>query len=1389
MLTQRLQVVRSLLLTLIVLPGLCGVAGAYLSPVNPLAGDGTPAYETPVTIVDNPNYVIGPGDPYPDYLTTPNWAYSPPLRKFVDPLPGVCVPTAANNLCENGNPLSNTADKSITVAIPDIVTYPGSDYYEIELVQYQSKMHSDLPPTTQRGYRQVGFGTDTSGGCTDPVLGQPDACTTADNTLDFSISAAHHLGPIIISQKNRPVRVKFINKLPTGAGGDLFIPVDKTIMGSGEYQIDFDPSSPDQPQAAATSGTFTQNRGLLHLHGGRTPWISDGTPHQWITPAGEVTDYPTGVSVTNVPDMPDPGPGASTYFWTNQQSSRMMFYHDHAWGITRLNVYAGEAAGYLIRDDTENQLLSEGILPVAEVPLVLEDKTFVDAATIGATDPTWKWGTTAPTPNTGDLWWPHVYMPAQNPFDSTGIAPMGRWAYGPYFWPATNNPYQPIDNPYFNSACDVDYDPTPADPLSAADIAANEANIAGYTTVNGVPYCQPPEIPSTPNPSWGAEAFMDTPTVNGTAYPVLNVEPKAYRFRILNANHDRFVNLQLYRADPTVDPNISRFDDPATPMNEAALTTASAALCSTLGGCATATEVRMLPAAPDPNMPPTWPADGREGGIPDWNLVGPDWIMIGSEGGFLPRPVVVPPQPVTWNLDVTTFNAGNVNGGSLILGPAERADVIVDFSAYAGQTLIVYNDAPAPWPALDPHYDYFTGDPDRTDIGGAPTTLPGTGPNVRTIMKIVVGGAATSPSTNISAVNSTGDFSLSLLDQAFAGTLAGSSFSSNNGVFRQGQDPLIVGQGNLNSTGDPAKYEAFPFDGYEYNAYNTIYNTIFPSAYPYWGISRINDTHLRFQMVNPDGTINPTYQDVVMKTKAIQDEQGETFDDYGRMRAGLGIELSNPGAGQVNFIIQTYSDPATEILEQNGIQVWKITHNGVDTHPVHFHLYDVQVLNRVGWDGFIRLPDPTEQGWKDTIRISPLEDTIIALRPVTPMLPFGVPESKRPLNPARPAYASDQTELTQTDPFTGNARLNVNHVENFDWEYVWHCHILSHEENDMMRPQSFQFVEALPDAPTNFVATPNGNQVDLTWTDPTPVDFVTRNNFGNPKNEIGFRIERATGTGSFATIGTALANVTSYSDTTVSPNTSYIYRVVAFNAEGESSATTAGTSGNGMATKIGVWKDGAWYLDANGDGIWQWGVDNYFNFGLPTDHPLMGDWNGDGVVTPGLKRGNMYILSNTNASGNGEIVFWFGLPTDEPIVGDWNGDGIDTICVKRGNMYDISNTNASGNGDIVFWFGLPTDEPIVGDWNGDGIDTIGIKRGNIYTLNNSNSSGNGDFTFGYGFSTDLPIIGDWNGDGIDTIGVFRDGAFLLRNSNTSGYDDLSYYGFGAAGYTPLTGRW
>ena len=331
------------------------------------------------------------------------------IRKFIDRLPGL----------NSGN--ANLLGQYIPVAKPDKSAYSGSDYYEIELGQYSEKLHTDLPPTTFRGYRQT-------------------------NTSDPTVSQFHYLGPLIIATKDRPVRIKFTNSLPINSGGNLFIPVDTTVMGAGMGPV--------------MGEMYTQNRAELHLHGGATPWISDGTPHQWTTPAGESTPYPKGVSVVNVPDMPAPGDGSMTFYYTNQQSARLMFYHDHAVRhhapqclCRRSRRLPADRPGGAGPDQRHQQYRGQPragqILPDAGIPLIIQDKSFVDAATIAAQDPTWNWGTTPPTPNTGDLWMPHVYMPNQNPYDIAGASAFGRWQYGPWFWPPTTDiTYGPIDNPY-----------------------------------------------------------------------------------------------------------------------------------------------------------------------------------------------------------------------------------------------------------------------------------------------------------------------------------------------------------------------------------------------------------------------------------------------------------------------------------------------------------------------------------------------------------------------------------------------------------------------------------------------------------------------------------------------------------------------------------------------------------------------------------------------------------------------------------------------------------------------------------------------------------------------------------------------------------------------------
>ena len=385
--------------------------------------------------------------------------------------------------------------------------------------------------------------------------------------------------------------------------------------------------------------------------------------------------------------------------------------------------------------------------------------------------------------------------------------------------------------------------------------------------------------------------------------------------------------------------------------------------------------------------------------------------------------------------------------------------------------------------------------PDLRSTGGAPTTLPGYGPNTRTVMQIKVNNVAPAP-----------NFDLAKLNAAFAHKPDGS------GVFESSQAPIVVGQA----------------------PYNAAYGTNFPSNGPLAGLVRIFETSFKFL------TLNGAQLTMPMQPKTIQDEMGEAYEkEYGRMSGNLGVEAPNPTAATQSMILYPYINPATEIVSainvpfgvkltpiastNDGTQIWKITHNGVDTHPIHFHLFDIQLINRVGWDGIIRTPDENELGWKDTVRVSPLEDTIVALRPLLPKAPFGVPDSIRPLNPMMPI--GDATGFnnvdTNGDPITPGI---TNEIVNFGWEYMWHCHILSHEEMDMMRPIILAVLNLMPAKPNPVSAasvspTPDSVAVQLTWTDPTPPAVLA--NWGNLANEIGFKIERATGNGPFKLIATA----------------------------------------------------------------------------------------------------------------------------------------------------------------------------------------------------------------------------------------------------------------------------
>ncbi len=258
-------------------------------------------------------------------------------------------------------------------------TTPGGTDYEVSMSQFQQDL-----------------------GLVDPLTGLPLPTTVWGYNGSYP-------GPTIEAQRDVPITVHWSNDLVDGQGNPLphLLPVDTTVHWA-------DPAGwPDSGVPLVT-----------HLHGGHTESASDGLPEAWFTP----NFAQTGMDWVK-----------ETYYYQNDQEAATLWYHDHALGITRLNVYAGLAGFYLVRDSWETGLnLPSGDY---EVPIVIQDRMFLD---------------------TGELYYPSM-----------------------------------------------------------------------------------PMAPGQPDPSVLPEFFGDVILVNGKAWPSLQVEPRKYRFRLLNGSDSRFYDLYL----------------------------------------------------------------------------------------------------------------------------------------------------------------------------------------------------------------------------------------------------------------------------------------------------------------------------------------------------------------------------------------------------------------------------------------------------------------------------------------------------------------------------------------------------------------------------------------------------------------------------------------------------------------------------------------------------------------------------------------------------------------------------------------------------------------------------------------------------------------------------
>ncbi len=211
---------------------------------------------------------------------------------------------------------------------------------------------------------------------------------------------------------------------------------------------------------------------------------------------------------------------------------------------------------------------------------------------------------------------------------------------------------------------------------------------------------------------------------------------------------------------------------------------------------------------------------------------------------------------------------------------------------------------------------------------------------------------------------------------------------------------------------------------------------------------------------------------------------------------------------------------------------------------------------------------------------------------------------------------------------------------------------------------------------------------------------------------------------------------------------------------------TGDWTGSGT-TKIGIYANGIWYLDLNGNGAWDGTPTDamyYFGGGVDGAIPVTGDWTGDGKTKIGIYANGIWYL---DLNGNGA---WDGTPTDAmysfgggvtgaiPVTGDWTGSGTTKIGIfvpGPGTWYLDLNGNGAWDGtptDALYTFGhLIADAiPATGDWTGSGTTKIGVyvpSSGRWYLDLNGNGAWDGTptdalYTFG-GMTGAVPVTGNW----------------------------------------------
>jgi spore coat protein A len=256
-------------------------------------------------------------------------------------LPGASIPKFAEQL-----PVATTP------AVPGITvvdaTSAGTPDYNIHISEFQSQI---LPQVMPAGVCPAGTASWVWGYLTDADL--PAG----------SIVRPSYLGPVVVAERGVPAYPSYFNELPLISNVQPFLPIDMTVDWANPESINCAPDAAGNytnPLCGLLGGYTGAMPTATHIHGGEVAPAFDGGPDAWETSTGV-----TGIGF----------PG-NTYTYPNGQQEATIWFHDHALGLTRLNVYAGLAGLYPIFDPANPPLAPLPKFPDYDIPLILQDRSF-----------------------------------------------------------------------------------------------------------------------------------------------------------------------------------------------------------------------------------------------------------------------------------------------------------------------------------------------------------------------------------------------------------------------------------------------------------------------------------------------------------------------------------------------------------------------------------------------------------------------------------------------------------------------------------------------------------------------------------------------------------------------------------------------------------------------------------------------------------------------------------------------------------------------------------------------------------------------------------------------------------------------------------------------------